>query len=173
MPSQQQTPTQIWKNLPPEQQRALLATYAAIAKALPGATEDVMWGMPGFRIGKDYGICVTGFRHHSSLFPGGGISTTLKKELAGYTLSKGTIQFAKDKPFPTGLLKKILKARIQEINDSYPKASGAVIEYYDNGFMKLEGKLKNGEQHGTWKYYTRDGSLKKSVTFKNGEVLPG
>ena len=36
----------------------------------------------------------------------------LKKELAGYTVSKGTIQFAKEKPFPVALLKKILKARI-------------------------------------------------------------
>ena len=171
MSSKRPSPTQIWKNLPPEQQRALHATYAAMAKALPGATEDVMWGMPGFRIGKEYGVCVTGFTHHNSLFPGGGISTLLKKELAGYTVSKGTIQFAKEKPFPVALLKKILKARIAELNDSYPKSNGVMIEYYDNGFVKLEGKYKAGKQHGMWKYYTRDGSLKKSETFKNGDRI--
>ena len=162
------TPKKIWSGHPPAQQRALLATYEAVAKALPGANQGIAWGMPAFRVGKDYLMCIAGFKNHNSLFPGGGVSTRLKNELKEYTVTKGTIHFDPEKPFPAPLLKKILKARIAEINESYPKASGAMAEYYDNGFMKLEGKLKDGKRNGTWKFYKRDGSLQKTVTYKNG-----
>ena len=164
----EQSPKEIWSALEPPQREALLATYAAAVNALPGANQGVAWGMPGFRAGKDYVLCIEGFKNHNSLFPGGGVSTKLKKELAKYTVTKGTIHFEKEKAFPTPLLKKILKARIDEINASYPKASGVMIEYYDNAFMKFEGKLKDGKRNGTWKFYKRDGSLQKTAIYKNG-----
>jgi uncharacterized protein YdhG (YjbR/CyaY superfamily) len=38
-----------------------------------------------------------------------------KKELKGFTLSKGTIQFPTDKPLPSALVKKMVKARVAQI----------------------------------------------------------
>ena len=40
------------------------------------------------------------------------------------------------------------KVRIAEINAGYPKKSGESREFYDNGFLKASGKVKDGELHG-------------------------
>ena len=44
----------------------------------------------------------------------------------------------------------------------------ATMYWVYNAFMKFEGKLKDGKRNGTWKFYKRDGSLQKTVTYKNG-----
>jgi uncharacterized protein YdhG (YjbR/CyaY superfamily) len=38
-----------------------------------------------------------------------------KKELKGFSTSKGTIHFPTDKPLPVALVKKLLKARVAQI----------------------------------------------------------
>lgn len=124
--------------------------------------------MPTFRIGPDIVMSLTGFKNHNSLFPGSALIDLLHKELAGYETSKGTVHFPKDKPFPAPLLKKLLKARIEQINDSYPRASGVSREYFDNGQLKAEGKYKNGELHGVWTWFRKDGSVLRSTTYKDG-----
>jgi len=42
------------------------------------------------------------------------ITSALKKELAPYDTSKGTIRFTADRPLPTALVKKLVKARIAQ-----------------------------------------------------------
>ena len=54
------------------------------------------------------------FAKHCSLFPGPAVIDEFKDELQGYKTSKGTIQFPVDKPLPAALLKKMVKARIEE-----------------------------------------------------------
>jgi uncharacterized protein YdhG (YjbR/CyaY superfamily) len=51
------------------------------------------------------------FSDHCSLFPTAAIIEAFKKELKGYSTSKGTIQFPTDKPMPAALVKKMVKAR--------------------------------------------------------------
>ncbi len=55
------------------------------------------------------------FADHCSLFPTAAIIEKFKPELKRYTISKGTIQFPADKPLPSTLVKKIVKARVAQV----------------------------------------------------------
>jgi uncharacterized protein YdhG (YjbR/CyaY superfamily) len=153
------------------QRAALLATTTTIRTSLPGATEVISYGMPTFKL--DGGIAVIGldgFTNHNSLFPySGRVLSELADDLARYQGTKGSIHFDRDRPFPAPLLKRILKVRIAEINDGYPKKSGESREYYDNGVLKAAGKIKDGQLHGSWRWFRRDGTALRSGSFRAGE----
>lgn len=162
----------ILKKFPNEQQAALLQTIESAEKLYPHAKRTVAWGMPTLQIGDDYLCHVMGFKNHNSLFPSSGaIAGQLKSELKEFAVSKGTIQFEQTKPFPKPLLKKILAARLEQINSSYPKKTGLSIEYYKNGAIKFRGKLKGQEMHGKWEFFRLDGSLMRSGSFKEGKQI--
>src|SRR5882762_3562708 len=87
---------------------------AAIRSAVPPeATECISYGMPAF---KHKGVLVwfAAFSDHCSLFPTASVIEAFKKELKGYTTSKGTIHFPTDKPLPAALVKKLVKARVAQ-----------------------------------------------------------
>ena len=106
----------------------------------------------------------------SSLFPSSGaIATKFAKDLSKFKVSKGTIQFEMEKPFPSALLKKILLARLDQINESYPKKNGLFIEYYKNGGIKAKGKYKGAKMHGRWEFFRVNGSLMRSGSFIDGK----
>jgi len=99
----------------PEPARTTLKKVRAVIQSVVprGATEIISYGMPAF---KHNGVLVwfAAFSDHCSLFPTASVIEAFKKELKGYTTSKGTIQFAVDKPLPTTLVKKLVKARIAQ-----------------------------------------------------------
>jgi uncharacterized protein YdhG (YjbR/CyaY superfamily) len=70
--------------------------------------------MPAFKYS---GVLIwyAAFADHCSLFPTASVIEAFQKELKGFTLSKGTIQFPTDKPLPSALIKKMVKARIAQI----------------------------------------------------------
>ena len=157
----------------PAAQRAALASVCdTIRTALPGAVEVISYGMPTFKVDGAKGIAVIGldgFARHNSLFPySGRVLAELADDLAPYEGTKGSIHFDRDRPFPAPLLKRILRVRIAEINAGYPKKSGESREFYDNGFLKASGKVTNGELHGAWRWFRRDGTIKRSGSFRAG-----
>jgi len=44
-------------------------------------------------------------------------------------------------------------------------------EHYDNGEVKLTGFHLDGEMHGSWSFYRRDGSLMRSGEFDHGRQV--
>lgn len=44
-------------------------------------------------------------------------------------------------------------------------------ERYDNGQRKLTGAHLDGEMHGDWAFYRRDGSLMRSGAFDRGRQI--
>ena len=55
------------------------------------------------------------FKNHCSLFPTNmDVFKDFKNELKPFRASKGTLHFPLDKPFPTDLLKKIVKMRVAQ-----------------------------------------------------------
>lgn len=87
----------------------------AIRSAVPPeATEIISYKIPAFKH-KRVLIWFAAFSNHCSLFPTAAVIEEFKNELKGYTLSKGTIQFPTDKPLPAALVKKMVKARLAQI----------------------------------------------------------
>jgi uncharacterized protein YdhG (YjbR/CyaY superfamily) len=99
----------------PEPARSTLNKIrAAIRSAVPPeATETISYRIPAF---KHNGILVwfAAFTDHCSLFPGSSVIGAFQNELKGFSTSKGTIHFPTDKPLPTALVRKLVKARVAE-----------------------------------------------------------
>src|ERR1700741_4162469 len=94
---------------------ALKKIRAAIRSAAPAqATEVISYGIPAFKY-KGVLVWFAAFSKHCSLFPTAAVIEEFKKELKGYEISKGTIQFPLNKPLPAGLVKKMVKARVAQI----------------------------------------------------------
>ncbi|HXN53521.1 MAG TPA: DUF1801 domain-containing protein [Candidatus Acidoferrum sp.] len=88
---------------------------AAIRSAAPPeATEAISYGMPTFKY-KGSLVWFAAFSNHCSLFPTASVIEAFKNELKGFSTSKGTIHFPTDKPLPTALVKKLVKARVAQI----------------------------------------------------------
>ena len=100
----------------PEPARSTLKKIrAAIRSAVPPETTEVIsYGIPAFKY-KGVVVWFAAFSQHCSLFPTASVIETFKNELQGFTLSKGTIQFPVDKPLPATLVKKLVKARVAQI----------------------------------------------------------
>ncbi len=85
-----------------------------VKTSAPKAVEGLSYGMPYYNY-KGRLVYFASFRDHCSLFPASGtVLRKFAKELAKYKTSKGTIQFPLGKPIPVSLVKKIVKARMQE-----------------------------------------------------------
>ena len=100
----------------PERARgALIKMREVIRSAVPSdATETISYGIPAFK-GREILVWFAAFDKHCSLFPKASVIEAFKNELNDYTTSKGTIQFPLEKPLPTALIKKIVKARVAQV----------------------------------------------------------
>jgi uncharacterized protein YdhG (YjbR/CyaY superfamily) len=88
---------------------------SVIASVVPKeATEVISYGIPAFRQ-KKIVVWYAAFASHCSLFPTAAVIEKFRDDLKSYTISKGTIQFPLDKPLPSALIKRIVKARLAEI----------------------------------------------------------
>ena len=101
----------------PAQRAALETLRGQIRAAAPGAEECISYGQPAFRQGR----VVCGFgatKKHCALYLFN--DTTLDAfvdDLAGFSVSKGTIRFQPSKPIPPRMVKKLVKARLAENAD--------------------------------------------------------
>ena len=154
---------------PPGQAKVLFALRELIKELAPGANERISYAMPTFEISGKILIHYQGFKSHNSLFLGTEVPIRLAAELGDMVTSKGTIQFDKEKLPKKSLVKKLLTTRINIINESFPKKNGQYLSFYDNGFLKSKGKYKDGQMHGYWHFYRKDGSLMREGKLNMGE----
>jgi uncharacterized protein YdhG (YjbR/CyaY superfamily) len=93
--------------------RALGQIRAAIRLVVPPATTEIIsYRMPAFKL-KRVLVWYAAFSNHCSLFPTAAVIAAFKDELKSFTTTKGTIHFPIDKPVPTPLIKKMVKARVE------------------------------------------------------------
>ncbi len=100
--------------VPEPAQSTLKKIRAAIRSAVPPeATEAISYGIPTFKY-KGPLVWSAAFSNHCSLFPTSSVIEAFKNELKCFSTSKGTIHFPTDRPLPTALVKKLVKARVAQ-----------------------------------------------------------
>jgi uncharacterized protein YdhG (YjbR/CyaY superfamily) len=111
-----------YKALPKTHAPALKKLRAQIQKLYPTAVEQISYGMPLFKLdGKPLGG-VQAAKNHSAIFVWSGTALRpLKKMLADYDTSIGTVRFPPHKPPPLKVVKAILASREKEIRKSLGK----------------------------------------------------
>lgn len=154
----------------PEQRKILAILRDQIASELPTAKQVIKYGIPTFMIEDVPVIGFDGYKNHNSIFPySGSFNARLKSDLERYVQTKGSIHFELGIVFPKALLKKIIKEKIRQINDSFPKKSGEYLQFYPDGVLKAKGKYRAGKLHGDWQWFRKTGVIMRSGSFKNGE----
>ncbi len=87
-----------------------------ILEVVPDADQTIKYGMPAFLKDGWCFVCIAPFKNHINWSPySSNVFVQLKDELAGYSVSKGSMQFAVDKPLPKALVKKLIRVRLAEI----------------------------------------------------------
>jgi uncharacterized protein YdhG (YjbR/CyaY superfamily) len=102
-------------DVPEPARGALQKIRAAIRSAVPTeATEAITYRIPTFKYNGAL-VAFAAFSYHCSFFPMSyAVIGAFKNELKRFEVSKGTIRFPVDKPLPSTLVKKMVKARIAE-----------------------------------------------------------
>ncbi len=98
-----------------EEQKMLQQIRTTISDAVPEAEEVISYQIPAFKY-HGFIFYFSAFNKHYSLScpPPWTIFEKYKKELEPYEMSKSTIQFPKDQPFPFDLVTKMSKFRADE-----------------------------------------------------------
>jgi uncharacterized protein YdhG (YjbR/CyaY superfamily) len=151
---------------PPEQRATLEQLRATLRTILPHAEEGLRYGMPALSLAGKGVAGYGGFKDHCSYFPmSGSVVEAAGDALDGYAVSKGAVNFPVGARLPTGLLRRLVKLRMTEISDVH---TGTRTEFFPDGRTKAEGKVKDGELHGAWRWYRKDGSLMRTGRFDRG-----
>lgn len=111
-----QIPSQVkdfYSQAPLPHRKTMLEMRTRILEIIPAAEEVVSYGMPAFELD---GVVVAGLMSHKShvgYYPfSGSILKLFPDELAKYKQTLSALHVPVDKPLPKGLLKKLIKARI-------------------------------------------------------------
>jgi uncharacterized protein YdhG (YjbR/CyaY superfamily) len=104
--------------LPDDQRAALEEVRRTIKAAAPGALEGIGYGIPGYKLKGKPLIYFGAAKNHCAIY--GMRAEGLEDDLEGYDMSKGTLRFSPEKPLPTALVRKLVKARMKEIETGGP-----------------------------------------------------
>lgn len=102
-------------SVPQPARKTLMSIREAIRSVVPAETTEVpSYKIPAFKY-KEVLVWYAAFSDHCSLFPTAAVIEQFKDELKPFRKSKGTIHFPIDKPLPASLIKKMVKARLAEV----------------------------------------------------------
>jgi len=101
--------------LPEPARTTLKRVRAVIRSVVPVETTEVItYGIPTFKYKRPL-VAFAAFRDHCSFFPlGSSVLDAFAEDLKPFRVSKGTLHFPLDRPLPTALVKKIVRARIAQ-----------------------------------------------------------
>ncbi len=100
--------------------RDAFVRLVALARAeVPTAEQGVSYGMPALRYRDKPLVGFAAAAHHLSVFPFSPAALdTVRDQLVGYSLSKGTLRFTAAAPLPERAVRELVRARAGEIDAS-------------------------------------------------------
>jgi uncharacterized protein YdhG (YjbR/CyaY superfamily) len=104
--------------LPDAQRASLQHLRETIRAAAPEATEALVYGVPGFKLGGKSLVGYAGFTNHCGFYPmSPDVIAAHADALERFETAKGTVRFKPEDPLSDALVIKLVKARIAEIED--------------------------------------------------------
>jgi uncharacterized protein YdhG (YjbR/CyaY superfamily) len=100
---------------PQDVQILLKRIRKAIRLTAPEAGETIKYRIPTFQWHGDL-VHFAAYKNHIGFYPTSSAIRAFRGELSPFETAKGTIRFPLDKPIPIGLVKRIVKYRVREIN---------------------------------------------------------
>lgn len=101
------------KKFPEEVQEKLEILRRVIKENAPDAVEKISYGMPTFYLNGNL-VHFAAYSGHIGFYPAPSGIEAFKDQRAVYKTSKGAIQFPLDEDLPLGLIRKIVKFRVEE-----------------------------------------------------------
>jgi uncharacterized protein YdhG (YjbR/CyaY superfamily) len=101
--------------LTPDKRAALERFRRRLKALLPRAEECLSYGIPAFRHPEGVVVYYAAMKNHLSFFPTSHPIEACARELEGYATSRGTIRFPAEEPLPEGLLKKLVRVRLEQM----------------------------------------------------------
>ena len=102
--------------LPADQAELLAAVRAKIGAAAPTAVETISYGMPAFKLGRQFLVSFAAWKRHCSIYP---LTETFLRAhadaLEGYGRTKGSVHFTPERPLPDELLEELVRARMGDL----------------------------------------------------------
>lgn len=92
-------------------QKALQSVRQAIRGAAPEAQESISYRIPAYSLGGRVLVYFAGFKSHIGLYPVISSDGLTADEFAAHASGKATLKFALDRPLPTALIRRVVKAK--------------------------------------------------------------
>ncbi len=98
-----------------EQRAALEKLRSLIGDELPEATEHISYGIPTFRLAGRPLVGIGAASGHCALYlMSSSVLEGFRGETGSWQTGKGTIRFQPDEPLPAELVRRLLRARVEE-----------------------------------------------------------
>jgi uncharacterized protein YdhG (YjbR/CyaY superfamily) len=91
----------------------------AILRVAPDAEKCISYGLPAFRVEGKVVAGFAAFKNHLSYLPhSGSVLDELGDQLAGYSMTKGSLHFPVDQPLPDRLVERLVAVRLRQVRSS-------------------------------------------------------
>ncbi|MBO9532756.1 MAG: DUF1801 domain-containing protein [Solirubrobacteraceae bacterium] len=116
MHTKPESPETYLASLDPERRARLETIRRVITETAPDATEAMVYGMPGFRLGDKPLAAYAATKKHDGFYPcSGQVITSLPEIGARFSTTAGAVHLPLDQPIPEDVVALLVRTRIGEI----------------------------------------------------------